>query len=72
LTGPVKLKVFMLRNEPFIELEPEVAATMVDEGKLKVIDVRQPYEFITGHIENAVLVPIEGLYTFAQSLAKSG
>jgi rhodanese-related sulfurtransferase len=70
LTGPVKLKVFMPPDEPFIELEPEEAAAMLDEGKLKVIDVRQPYEFITGHIENAVLVPIEGLYTFAQSLAE--
>lgn len=60
----------MMPDEPFIELEPEEAASMIDEGELKVIDVRQPYEFAGGHIENATLVPIEGLYSFAQSLAE--
>lgn len=57
-------------DEPFTELEPEDAADIIDAGSLKVIDVRQPYEFVGGHIENATLVPIEGLYSFAQSLAE--
>lgn len=54
---------------PFKELDPEEAASMIEEGQLKVIDVRQPYEYLTGHIEQAILLPIEGLYSFAQSLA---
>lgn len=57
-------------DEPFIELEAEEAAAMLEEGRLKVIDVRQPYEFASGHIETATLVPIEGLYSFARSLAE--
>ncbi|MDB5079311.1 MAG: rhodanese-like protein [Chloroflexi bacterium] len=59
-----------MENEPFTELEPEEAAAMIDEGTLKVIDVRQPYEFAASHIEGATLVPIDGLYSFAQSLAE--
>ena len=60
----------MMPDEPFVELEPEEAATMLDEGRLTVIDVRQPYEYASGHIEDATLVPIEGLYSFARSLAE--
>jgi rhodanese-related sulfurtransferase len=59
----------MMPDEPFTELEPEEAAALIEEANLKVIDVRQPYEFTAGHIENAALLPIEGLYSFAQSLA---
>ena len=35
-------------DEPFTELEPEEAADLIDGGGLKVIDVRQPYEFAGG------------------------
>ena len=55
-------------REPFTELEPEEAAALIERGELKVIDVRQAYEYQGGHIEGAALVPIEGLYSFAQSL----
>lgn len=56
-------------DEPFEEIEPEDAAPLIERGELKVIDVRQPYEYAGGHIEGATLLPIEGLYSFAQSLA---
>lgn len=59
----------MKNKEPFVELDPEDAAPMIEQGTVRVIDVRQPYEYAKGHIEGAVLVPIEGLYTFAQALA---
>ena len=58
-----------MSDEPFEEIEPEDAAPLIEAGELKVIDVRQPYEFAGGHIEQATLLPIEGLYSFAQALA---
>ncbi len=55
--------------EPFSEIEPEEAADLIEQGEIKVIDVRQPYEYDRSHIEEAVLLPIDGLYSFAQGLA---
>ncbi len=55
---------------PFIEIEAEEAAALIEQGEVRVIDVRQPYEYANGHIEGAVLVPIEGLYSFAHALSE--
>ncbi len=59
-----------MEQEPFISIEAEDAAPLIERGELKVIDVRQPYEYKSGHIEEAILVPIDGLYSFARSLAE--
>lgn len=59
-----------MNEEPFVEIEPEEAAEMLERGELRVVDVRQPYEYNGGHIEGALLVPIEGLYSFARNLAE--
>jgi adenylyltransferase/sulfurtransferase len=53
---------------PFKNIEAEAAQKLIEEGKLKVIDVRQNYEYNGGHIEGATLVPINGLYDFAVGL----
>lgn len=59
-----------MSDEPFSEIEPDEAATKLDNGELIAIDVRQPYEWESGHVEGAKLVPIDGLYSFAQKLAE--
>ena len=53
-----------------MEIEPEEAAELLEKEAVNVIDVRQPYEFRSGHLENARLLPIEGLYSFARLLAE--
>ncbi len=57
-----------MNNGPFSNVGPEEAQKLINEGKLKVIDVRQPHEFQGGHIEVATLVPINGFYDFSQGL----
>ncbi len=58
-----------MNEEPYVELEAEDAALMVKNDELKVIDVRQPYEWKSGHIAGATLIPLDGLYDFARKLA---
>ena len=53
---------------PFQNIDADEAQKLLEDGKAKVIDVRQPYEYQSGHIEGATLVPINGLYDFAQNL----
>ena len=57
-----------MNDEPFLEIEPEEAADLLAQEQVRVIDVRQPYEYRSGHLENALLLPIEGLYSFARLL----
>jgi len=57
-----------MAKAPFQDIEAEEAQKMIEAGTVKVIDVRQSYEYQSGHIEKAVLVPINGLYEFAAGL----
>lgn len=57
-------------NPHYQEIEPDEAAAKLDAGELLAIDVRQVYEWATGHIEGAYLLPIESLSGFAQALAR--
>ena len=41
--------------------------TLIEQGT-RVIDVRQPEEWRTGHIAEAALVPINGIYEFGKAL----
>lgn len=41
-----------------IELEPAEVAELLATDKILLVDVREPYEFDAGHIENAVLFPM--------------
>jgi len=34
------------------------AATLIQEGKAKLIDVREPWEYQTAHIESSILIPM--------------
>ncbi|MEI6046632.1 MAG: rhodanese-like domain-containing protein [Chloroflexota bacterium] len=53
---------------PFKNIGVEEAQKLIEEGKLKVIDVRQDYEYKGGHIKGATLIPINGLSAFAAGL----
>ncbi len=54
--------------EPFQQIAAEEAGELIEQGA-RVVDVRQEYEYSYDHIEGATLLPIDGLYSFAQSLA---
>jgi len=40
------------------EISPSESATLIAEGKAKLIDVREPWEFATSHIEGSVDMPM--------------
>jgi rhodanese-related sulfurtransferase len=52
---------------PYSTIGPDQAKRMIEAGA-RVIDVRQPAEWNRGHIAEAELVPISGVYTFGKAL----
>ncbi len=53
---------------PFTDVTPEQAEELIARGAL-VLDVRQPNEWIRGHIPEAELVPLDGIYLFGKAIA---
>jgi len=45
-------------GEPFGRLSPHDASQKIDTGELKVVDVREPWEFARDHIPAARLTPL--------------
>ncbi len=54
---------------PFQNIGPEEAQQLIAQGAL-VVDVRQPEEWMTGHIPQAELVPLDGIYLFGRAIAE--
>ncbi|MSQ23511.1 MAG: rhodanese-like domain-containing protein [Chloroflexi bacterium] len=48
-------------EEPFQRINVDDAKRLIDEGQVKVIDVRQPDEWVAGHIPQAEHVPLDGI-----------
>jgi len=40
------------------EVSPVEAQTLLGEGKARLIDVREPWEFATAHIDGSILIPM--------------
>lgn len=52
---------------PYITIGTDEAKRMLEAG-VRVIDVRQPDEWKRGHIPEAELVPLNGIYSFGKAL----
>jgi rhodanese-related sulfurtransferase len=52
---------------PYTTIDTDGAKKMIEQGT-KVIDVRQPEEWQTGHISEATLLPIGSIYAFGKAL----
>jgi rhodanese-related sulfurtransferase len=52
---------------PYKTIGTDEAKGMIEAGA-RVIDVRLPDEWRRGHIPEATLVPLEGIYSFGKSL----
>ena len=46
-------------QEPFARISVAQAKEMVDRGDSVVVDVRQPDEWMTGHVKGAIHVPVD-------------
>lgn len=45
--------------DEIVSVSPEEFVELVDETELKVLDVRKPGEFTSGHVENAITAPLD-------------
>jgi rhodanese-related sulfurtransferase len=52
---------------PYATIGTDEAKQMIESGT-RVIDVRQPDEWNRGHIAEAELVPLDGIYAFGKAL----
>ncbi len=52
---------------PYTTINTDQAKQMIEAGA-HIIDVRQPDEWKRGHIPEAVLVPLDGIYAFGVAL----
>ena len=52
---------------PYSTIGTDDAKRMIEAGA-QVIDVRQPEEWRRGHIPEATLVPLNGIYSFGKAL----
>jgi len=57
------------QNTPLIA-PVALKALMAVPGKFLLVDVRQPDEFATGHIEGAILMPLDTITTAYRNLPK--
>ena len=44
--------------EPFRRIQPEEARSLIESGKVSVVDVREPWEYEKDHIAGAKLIPL--------------
>ena len=54
----------------FTPLSPMNAVTKMNDGALVIVDVREPHEFILGHIDSALNVPLAKLKDPLNTLTK--
>lgn len=52
---------------PYTTIGTDDAKRMIEAGT-RIVDVRMPDEWNYGHISEATLVPIQGIYTFGKAL----
>ncbi len=52
---------------PYTTIGTDEAKRMIEAGA-RVIDVRRPDEWHRGHIPEATLVPLDGIYSFGKAL----
>ncbi len=56
-------------GEPFTRLSVKEAHELIKQGA-EVIDVRQPGEWAQGHLQQAKLIPVDGLYERIDEVAE--
>ena len=57
-------------QEPFKRISAQEAKELLDRGDIQVVDVRQPGEWMTGHLEGATLIPVDSLFERVEEVAE--
>lgn len=48
-------------QEPFKRIGVDDAKKLIEEGRVRVVDVREPAEWVSGHIPQAIHIPLGGI-----------
>jgi sulfur-carrier protein adenylyltransferase/sulfurtransferase len=57
--------------EPFGRLSPQAASERINSGELKIVDVREPWEYARDHIPAAMLTPLGQIIARPQQVITS-
>lgn len=57
-------------QEPFKRISVDEAKQLIESGQARVVDVREPAEWATGHIPGATLVPLGRILSNPQAYVK--
>ena len=57
-------------GEAYRRISVEDAKAMLDEGGAVVVDVRQPDEWVSGHVAGALHIPVDEVLTRTEELPK--
>lgn len=58
-------------QEPFHRIDVAEAKQMIGDGA-HIIDVRDPHEYVAGHIPSAPLIPVSTVFARREELPKDG
>ncbi len=58
-------------QEPFHRITVEEAKQMLKDGA-HIIDVREPHEYVAGHVPGAPLIPVNSVFARREELPKEG
>ena len=59
-------------GEPYKMISVEEAKEMIDGGNASVIDVRQPDEWSSGHVQGAIHIPVDDISARVSELPQDG
>ena len=59
-------------GEPYYRVSLEEAKQMLDEGGSIVVDVRRPDEYVTGHVTDALFIPVDDVLARIDELPQEG
>ncbi|MCC6791893.1 MAG: rhodanese-like domain-containing protein [Thermomicrobiales bacterium] len=59
-------------DEPFFRIDVDDAKRLIDEGKLRIVDVREPAEYAGDHLANAELIPLNSFLRNPSRVEGSG
>ncbi|MBI2872501.1 MAG: rhodanese-like domain-containing protein [Chloroflexi bacterium] len=57
-------------GEPYRRISVDEAKAMLDEGDSLVVDVRNPDEWVSGHVQGAVHIPVDSVLSRADELPR--
>jgi rhodanese-related sulfurtransferase len=68
---PLNQKAAAEEQEPFRVINVDETKKLLEQGSYQLIDVREPYEYATGHLPGARLVPLRTLLNLPQQFLKT-